>query len=244
MVADGVYECNLSLKDFKLLSFADGQNNPCTIGAIIRIYESEYRDSQTGKPCAKVDDAFLIRAASAESYPVPGEVERMTGDAAFFGFLHGWAQAKKNNEKVEAASFQKLAKSIRVRFKLLSDWDDCAREKWRAVERMTSKAENMRLVGFRKSIGVVNARDDLKARNQPHIAQAVADWFDSVQFSDEQLTLKVVERYLRVHTRVTADPAIPFILITMESIHGCRHALASISTLDQARPLRASSSCC
>ena len=230
---DGAYECTLTFSHFAALGFVFGAENPCTIGSIMRIYEGVMLDPQTGKPAPNIQFPIKARAATPDSHPIYGEVQRLNNDSYFFAFLHGWAEAKKQGLLEVVAKFNKAARSIKCRFEILPDHDELERQKWRSVEDANSMADNQRLFGSRKALAVIRVRDDLDSRGKGHTAKDVADWFKTVSFHDENMTKSVAERYLRVGKRLVESPSAKIALDMMESIRGAAHYLSNVSTLDQ-----------
>jgi hypothetical protein len=114
---------------------------------------------------------------------------------------------------------------------LIPDIDDFERYKWSSNTERLAVAENSRLVGYRRAAAIARVRDELGRRKQPHTAAAVSKWFKTVKL-DEAMSDKVAERYLRIHSRISAVKGLPQVLEDMESILGTKHVLTNSSTLD------------
>jgi hypothetical protein len=227
---DKVFECTLPLDYFDMWYFPHGPESAPPIGAVVRVYETLFVNAETKLPDPSCVEPVLVRVTSATEHPIRGNMQRLNNCAYYFAFLYAWAQAQQMDADL-AAKFARCARSFKVRFVLIADRDEYERYKWSSNTEQLSLAENVRLVGMRRAMGFAFVRDDLKARGKAFTAAAVAAWFKTVKL-DEEITLKVAERYLRLHARVAQVPGLNAVLDTMESMFGPKHTLTNSSHLD------------
>ena len=165
----------------------------------------------------------------------PHGLERFHHTAYLYAFLLGWATSKQDGKTDAAKAFYDVAKRARTRFHLKPDPDDANRMKWTLQEKSDTMADNAApLVGYKRTIGLAEVQSSLRARGQPHDAASVASLFCTVPWNDDadKITVKVVGQYLRVFSRLSADPAIMYRLDQAESHFNRRHVLAAVTTLD------------
>jgi len=223
----GAYECTVTVSWFKKMGFTHDDNYP-TVGAIQRTCDDHFGQS------GMMEHPIAVRAASPDVLPVAGEMVPLTLDTYLWAWKLAWAQSVESKSAELKKQFSKTAVSIRVRFILTRTEDEAELQKWKIPVGLQRLAENTSLVGIRKIRGIVAQRDRLQSLNQPHTANDVAVFFKSVKFTEEPLTKKVVEAFLRIHTRVSAAFDVGGVLVMMESLLGTRHILSFWTHLDLA----------
>ena len=227
----GEYECNVTLAQHDLLKLEHKDMWP-VVGAIKRLMETVFT-SETGEPAAVFPHTITVRATCPEV--APQKSQRLHRSAYLFAFLASWAAAKKASKEDIAAAFFATAHRIRTKFILLQSEDEANRKKWFLDEETDSMADNAaNLVGYKRIFAVVGVQNDLQARGLPHDATAVAAWFAKVRWNSQgdALSIKEVNKHIRIHKRLSANPLIKVRLDAAESQFGRRHALAFVSTLD------------
>ena len=120
----------------------------------MRVYETLLRGPSDEEPVPNVSQAITVRALNGEDYPVRGQLKRLSDCAYFLAFHFAWAEAVRRGLPV-AAQFSVMARSLRVRFRVIADQDDTERAKWTLAEEALATAENSRLVGIRRAVGIV-----------------------------------------------------------------------------------------
>jgi len=231
MTEHGEYECNVTLAQHSLLGLEHADVWP-VVGAIKRLMTTVFKNAD-GDPMAVFPHAISVRTVS--NTEAPAQCERLHRSAYLFAFLASWAAAKTAGTNDLAAAFFATAHRIRTKFVFLPNDDGASRAKWSLQEETDSMSENgATLVGYKKTFGVVGVQQDLLKRGLPHDANAVAAWFKSIRWNNDSDALlpKEVNRHIRVHGRLSANPLIPVRLDTAESRFGRRHVLAYLPTLD------------
>ncbi len=228
------YECNVCISDHKLWAFEISGIYPA-IGSILRMSTKVFWDpvKNTYKACWPV--AIPVRALSPAEAP-SGGLERLHYSAALFGFLYSWAQAKKAGDSEVATEFARFARRCRTRFILAPDEDDAKRRKWILSEQSDIIADNAGpMVGYKRTLGVADVTSGLVSRGQPADAAAVAAWFNSVTFSqdEDRITPKVVQAYNRIYNRLKGHNDIVARLDQIESHFNRKHVFAGTVFLDQ-----------
>ena len=231
MSKHGEYECNVTLSKHAILRLEHTDVWP-VVGAIKRLMATVFR-SEDGDPAAVFQHAISVRAVS--NTDAPEQCERLHRSAYLFAFLASWADSKKAGHQELSAAFFATAHRIRTKFLFLPNDDAANRLKWNLMEETDSMTDNgATLVGYKKTFGVVGVQQDLQRRQLAHDAAAVAAWFKTVRWNNdsEALGTKEVNRHIRVHGRLSANPLISVRLDLAESRFGRRHALAFLPTLD------------
>ena len=231
MTDNGEYECNVTLAQHALLRLEHTDAWP-VVGSVTRLMATVFC-SESGEPAAVFPHAISVRAVSATD--APELCERLHRSAYLFAFLASWAGAKKAGQEDIAAAFFATAHRVRTKYLLLPNDDVANRKKWNLAEETDSMADNgASLVGYKKTYAVVAVQKDLQARGLEHDAAAVAAWFSTVRWNSQSdaLPVKEVNRHVRVHSRLSANPLIKERLDLAESRFGRRHTLAFVATLD------------
>ena len=231
MTENGEYDCNVTLAQHAIMRLEHPDIWP-VVGAIKRLKANVFT-SDTGEPLAVFPHAIFVRAVSA--IDAPEQCERLHRSAYLFAFLASWVEAKNAGKKDIADAFLKVAHRVRTKFLLLQCDDAADRMKWNLAEEIDSMADNgASLVGYKKTFGVVVVQTNLQNRGLAHDATAVFAWFSKVRWSSESdtLSIKEVNRHIRVHSRLSANAIITQRLDLAESRFGRRHALAFLSTLE------------
>ena len=235
MSAHHEYECNVTITRHKILHMEHRDVWP-TVGAIKRLITTVF-STPAGEPLATFPRALVVRTVSVAD--APDQLDRLHGAAYLFAFLATWANAKtdaKTDEQAKVvADFSATARRIRTRFLYLPDDDAARRAKWNLQEMADSLTDNAAmLVGYKKTLGVVEVQKDLQSRGLPCQPKNVVAWFATVQWSDpqDQISARDVSMHVRVFDRLSATPKIMACLDVLESRFGRRHALTSLNTLD------------
>ena len=199
MSAHGEYECTVVVTQHKLLKFEIDGVYPAT-GSIVRCSKFVFwhPTANTCKACWPC--TIPARATSALEAPVDG-FERLHYSAVLFGFLYCWAQAKKQGNAKLASQFETAAKQCKTRFVLLPNEDEAKRRKRSLDEEKDSLRDNASsMIGYKRTIGVIDVTQSLKNRSLDHDAQAIADWFNTVSFNSEEdkITKQVVLSHMKV----------------------------------------------
>ena len=230
----GAYECNVVLTAHKLLTFEHASIYPAK-GSIIRLSKSLFWDVSAEQFKPSWPYTITVRGLSATEAP-PDGFERLHYSAYLFAYLYAWAQAKRTGLTDVVDAFAEVGKRCRTRFLLLPDEDEANRSKWSLQEKADSVSENAAaMVGYKRTVGVVEVSSNLRLRNLPCDAQAVANWFNTINFNnaEDAISKKIVQLYTRVHGRLTALPEICERLDQTESHFNRKHVFAGIAFLDQ-----------
>jgi len=141
-------------------------------------------------PCA-----IAVRALSPVEPPPDGLV-RLHNSVCLFAFLLAWAQAKKLGLFTVSKEFSITATRCRTRFYLLPNHEQAERMKWSLQERPDTLVDAATLVGYKRTVGIVDVSASLRSRGAPCDAAAVVSWFNTVSFNSpaDKITVRLVQQ--------------------------------------------------
>ena len=121
---EGEYVCTVRACDLKLMSFAHGIDNVCTIGSVQRSRLDFF------SAAAAMAQPIPVACLSSAISPKAGALAREGSDAYHLSFLLAWSDALRRGDVEQAKAFEKHALAMPVRFVRAVDNVDAMALKW------------------------------------------------------------------------------------------------------------------